>query len=200
MRTSMVYGLLAVAVGSIACGSATSGVQTAYNATINGFYVVPGDSSTGSASLVLNVSGLTASGTLTIGGSAPGGTVNGVANAYTVGHIHVGASGSNGAVVLNLCGTAGDADSATTGQKATPACTPGSVINFSYTAGSTSQLLPGATGNTVCGGTVAAPVACPSFGTFVANVETEGYYAQVHSTLHPAGEIRGQILRTAQTF
>jgi hypothetical protein len=185
MRTSMVYGLLAVAVGSIACGSANSGVQTAYNATVNGFYVVPQDSSAGSATLALTVSGLSITGTLTISGTAPGGTVGNppVANAYTVGHIHVGTAGSNGNVVLNLCGSG-----------TLPACSGSVAINYTATNSGNSPM-PGAAGNGVCGSGN-----CPTFNSFVSGVEGEGYYVQVHSTLHPNGEIRGQILRTAQTF
>lgn len=181
----MVYGLLAVAVGSIACGSANSGVQTAYNATLNGFYVVPNDSSVGQANLVLNVSGLTVTGTLSI-------TANPASGSYTVGHIHVGTSGSNGNVVLNLCG--GQAAAAGQTPATLPACTGNIAINYTAPNGGANPM-PGAAGNGVCGAGN-----CPTFATFVSGIESEGYYAQVHSTVHPNGEIRGQILRTQQTF
>src|SRR4029077_16438721 len=125
MRTSMVYALLAVVVGGVGCRGTNSGVQTAYNATLNGNFTVPPDTSTGAASLVVTVSGLSITGNLTISANA--------SSAYSVGHIHAGSAGSNGGVLLNLCGTAAiPAAGNNPGQAATPACAVGTIpVSFS---------------------------------------------------------------------
>jgi hypothetical protein len=180
MRTSMVHALLAVAVGSIGCSSSTSGTQTQYQAQyINSNSIVPDTfTSTGSASLTLTVNAATntVSGALTIATEPASG-------AFTVGHIHSGAAGSNGAVALNLCGTTAVAANAATGnpgQPATPACAVGT-INFTYTG-------------------PVLPVSGTAFATFASGVETETYYVQLHNALHPGGDIRGQILRVDQGY
>jgi hypothetical protein len=182
MRTSMVHALLAVAVGSIGCTSNNSGPQTQYGAMyMNSTFIVPDTfaaPSTGAASLVLNVNSATntITGTLTISAEPSTG-------AFTVGHIHAGASGSNGAVALNLCGTAAVPANAATGnpgQPATPACAVGAIA-ISYTG-------------------PVLPVSGTSFATFASAVESETYYVQLHNAVHPGGDIRGQILRILQSL
>jgi len=180
MRTSMVLVSLAVVVGGIACSSTTSGLQTAYQAQfITSNSVVPAVAPTaGAASFTLNVNGNTVSGTLTITDDPTGN------DAFTTGHIHTGVAGSSGAILLNLCGTAAIAATAsTTGQAATPPCT--GTIPFSYTSG-TPAGMPG------------SPAV--SYTSFVGSLATEGDYVQLHSVNDPAGEIRGQILRVDQGF
>jgi hypothetical protein len=157
MRTSMVLVLLAVVVGGIACSSSTSGLQTAFTATLNNSYVVPAVNPTaGAASFTLNVNGSTISGQLVISDDPTGN------DAFTTGHIHTGVSGSAGAVLLNLCGTPAVAATATSkGQQATPACT--GTINWSYTSGSPAGM----------------PVTpSESYTSFVTSLSTEGDYVQ----------------------
>jgi hypothetical protein len=95
----------------------------------------------------------------------------------TQGHIHVGQRGVNGGISVWLCGTATNP-----GPAGTPVC-------------------PGPNSGTVTGTITAATVVGPS-GQGVAAGEFEDLlrairsgvtYANVHSSLFPGGEVRGQI-------
>jgi hypothetical protein len=174
MRTSMVLVLLAVVVGGIACSSSTSGLQTAYMATLNNSSIVPDTvtPSGGAATFTLNVSGNTISGTLSIT------TDPAAPDSFTVGHIHTGAAGSNGAILLNLCGTA----------YGLPACRGN--INWTYTSPTSSTAMPGSAG----------AESYSAFITALGGGTQNTAYVQLHSTQDAGGEIRGQILRVDQGY
>ena len=118
----------------------------------------------------------TGTATLTINGQQIEYTVNvtGITNAV-VSHIHIGATGVNGPVRLNLCGTGAPL----------PACTSG-----------TGVLATGSNGTTV--GTPAI-----TFDSLVSAMRTGGAYVNVHTNsegctagapgCNPGGEIRGQV-------
>jgi hypothetical protein len=168
----MVLVLLAVVVGGIACNSSTSGLQTAYMATLTNGSIVPdtvtGPSSAG-ATFTMNVNGSTVSGTLTITNDPTQ-----PADSFTVGHIHTGAAGSSGAVLINLCGVS----------LGLPACR--GTVNWTYTS--------------VNNATQDAAVSYSSFVSSLGTGTENSNYVQLHSTQDPAGEIRGQILRVDQGY
>ena len=93
-----------------------------------------------------------------------------LSSTITAAHIHLGSSGQNGEVVLNLCG-AGN----------TPACLSQGVI----TTGS-------ATGSSLVG-----PLAGHPLGDLIVAMSASAAYTNVHTTNFPNGEIRGQVVLVA---
>jgi hypothetical protein len=90
-----------------------------------------------------------------------------VSSPITAAHIHLGPSGQNGDVVVNLCG-AGSA----------PACAGEGVI---------------ATG-TITAGSLVGPLAGHSLSDLIAAMTTWNTYTNVHTSNFPNGEIRGRVL------
>jgi hypothetical protein len=100
----------------------------------------------------------------------------GLEGAVTQAHIHLGQTAVNGGIMIWLCGTA-----ALPGPAGTPACPePGGVV-----------------GRTVAAADVIGPagqgVAAGEFAEALRAIRRGLAYANVHSTKHPGGEIRGQI-------
>jgi CHRD domain-containing protein len=135
MRTSTVLtvlAVLAVVLGGVACTS-TTGIQTAFQATLGGAYETPPVTSNGAANATFTVNGLTINYTLNI-------TLAASSN-YTASHIHTAAAGVSGPVRVNLCG-AGTA----------PACPTGTgTVTGSFTATADTMTLPGTPALTYAG-------------------------------------------------
>jgi hypothetical protein len=93
-----------------------------------------------------------------------------VSSTITMAHIHLGHTGQNGDVVVNLCG-AGN----------TPACAPQGVI---------------ATG-TVTASSLVGPLAGHPVSDLIVALTSGGTYTNVHTSNFPSGEIRGQVLLVA---
>jgi hypothetical protein len=88
----------------------------------------------------------------------------------TAAHIHVGQKDVNGGVSVFFCGG-----------PTTPACTPGSG-SFSGTFTAADVVGPAGQG-----------VAAGEFAELVAAIRAGKTYANVHTSKHPGGEIRGQV-------
>jgi hypothetical protein len=99
----------------------------------------------------------------------------GLRGAVTQAHIHFGAGGTNGGVMVWLCGTATNP-----GPAGTPACPQ-----------------EGSVGRTVTASDVIGPagqgVSAGDFEAVVRAVRAGVAYVNVHSSLFPGGEIRGQL-------
>jgi CHRD domain-containing protein len=147
----------ALLVGVPACGDdGPAAPATSFTATLLGTNEVPPVTTTATGNATLSVSG--AQITYTV-------NVTGLSNAL-VAHIHVAATGENGPVRLNLCGT-GDPQ---------PGCSSG-----------TGVLATGTNGTTV--GTPAI-----TFDSLLSAMRTGGAYVNVHTSANPGGEIRGQVV------
>jgi hypothetical protein len=134
--------LVALGVGFASYSSATIFV---YTAALNGFEQVPQVPSPGIANVVLQLNDVnqTLSGT---------GTVQFLLAPPSGFHLHNGAFGANGVIVVDI-GTS---------------AISGNTINFSN-------------------------VAVANFATVKANMDARNTYLNIHTTLFPGGEIRGQV-------
>jgi hypothetical protein len=88
----------------------------------------------------------------------------------TAAHIHLGHTGQNGDVVVNLCG-AGN----------TPACAPQGVI----------------ASGAVTASSLVGPLAGHPLSDLIVALTSGGTYTNVHTSNFPNGEIRGQVLLVA---
>lgn len=99
--------------------------------------------------------------------------------AVTQSHIHIAQPGVNGGIMVWLCKTASTAGNAPAG---TPDCpSPGGTVTGVITPSSVTAM--------------AAPqgVAAGEFDEFIRAIRNGVAYANVHSSMFPGGEIRGQI-------
>jgi hypothetical protein len=102
-------------------------------------------------------------------------TYSGLEGSVTQAHIHFGQRHTVGGISLFLCTNAAN------GPAGTPACpaAPGEVT--------------GTLGPAVVVGPAAQGILGGQFDEVIAAIRSGNAYANVHSTLYPAGEIRGQI-------
>lgn len=134
---------------------------TSYRATLNGTSEVPANTSTATGTFTATLD--EAAGTLTWTLTVP------TITAMTMSHLHTGAAGANGGVVLDLF--------------IPPTGTTAGTVNASGTAraadlkGPMAGNLPG----------------------FIAALKAGTIYANVHTTANPGGEIRGQVASTTAT-
>jgi hypothetical protein len=111
-------------------------------------------------------------------------TYNGLQGTATQAHIHVGQRDVNGGIVIWLCQSA--ANPAPAGIPAVPTCTNG-IGDFAGTVTSANVVATPAPPN---GG---QQIFAGDFAKVLAAIRAGKAYANVHSTLSPGGEIRGQI-------
>lgn len=93
-------------------------------------------------------------------------------------HVHFAQTAVNGAIAVFLCTNLGN------GPGGTQACPPGP-------ATITGTILPADVGS----GADAQGLAAGEFAELVDAIRAKAAYVNVHSTVHPAGEIRGQLPR-----
>jgi len=146
------------------------GQRNGFVVRLDGYQEVPPISTTGQGFLTLHVS--------------PDGQSLGYALRYSglVGdvaqaHIHFGRPAINGGIMVFLCTNLGN------GPAGTPAC-PGphdGEVSGTLTAAS------------VVGGASSQGIAVGEFAEVLATLRNDSAYANVHSTLYQAGEIRGNI-------
>src|SRR5262245_52328639 len=136
------------------------------HANLTGFQETPAILTAATGSFSATVQGTSLTYTLTYSGlSAP----------VTQAHIHFGQAGVIGGVAIFLCGTA-----VSPGPAGTPTCPQSGTVSRTVTAAD----VIGPTGQGIAAGDFAGVLTVIQHG--------EGY-ANVHTTAHPAGEIRGQI-------
>ena len=121
---------------------------------------------------------------------APGGTVISYTETYsglqapvTQSHIHVGQLGVNGSVVIFLCQTAANPDP--TGLA--PHCPQQGTVSGTITAA-----------NVIAGATTTQQLAAKDLAAVITAIQAGAAYANVHTTVSPGGEIRGQIRTIAK--
>jgi hypothetical protein len=100
---------------------------------------------------------------------------SGLMGNVTQAHIHLGARGTNGGIMIWLCGTATNP-----GPMGTPVCPASGKVSGVATAAT----VIGPAGQGVAPG---------EFAEALKAIRAGVAYANVHSTLFPGGEIRGQI-------
>jgi CHRD domain-containing protein len=102
-------------------------------------------------------------------------TYTGIQGTVTQSHVHAGQRGVNGGIVLWVCGTTG-----TPGPAGTPTCTsPDGHFAGTWMAANVQ--------------TVAAQQLGGDIAEVITAIRAGAAYANVHSTLSPGGEIRGQL-------
>jgi CHRD domain len=158
VATAALVGAAALAVPMMV--SAQAGT-TQWRATLSGANEVPPNTSTATGTFTATLD--EAAGTLTWTLSVPA-----ITNT-TAAHIHAGAAGANGGIVVNLF--------------AAPAGSPASTINASGTARSADTI-----------GTLAG-----NFPGLVTALKAGTLYVNVHTSANPGGEIRAQILSATAT-
>jgi CHRD domain len=110
-------------------------------------------------------------------------TYSGLQGPVTQSHIHVGQLGVNGSVVIFLCQTATNPDP--TGLA--PPCPQEGTVSGTIT-----------TANVIAGATASQQLAAGDLAAVAAAIRAGAAYANVHTTLSPGGEIRGQIRTLAK--
>lgn len=164
-----------LAVALLALGAVPlAGAQTVHT-QLEGYQEVPVVSTAGNGSLRLKI-------------DADGGAIfyelqfGDLQGTVTQAHIHFGQRSVNGGIAAWLCGTASNP-----GPAGTPVCPAGG----------------GSVTGTIMAGNVVGPagqlIAAGEFTEFVNAIRAGVTYANVHSTLLPGGEIRGQIPATGHT-
>ena len=101
----------------------------------------------------------------------------------TQSHIHVGQLGVNGSVVIFLCQTATNPDP--TGLA--PQCPQEGIVTGTITAA-----------NVIAGSTTSQQLNANDLAAVITAIRAGAAYANVHTTLSPGGEIRGQIRTTGK--
>ncbi|MDQ3026846.1 MAG: CHRD domain-containing protein [Pseudomonadota bacterium] len=100
----------------------------------------------------------------------------GLQGAITQAHIHFAQKSVNGAIVVWLCGTG-----TTAGPTGTPTCPQSGTVSGRFTA---ANVLASATTQQLAAGDLA---------TFIDAMQSGVAYVNVHTSLSPGGEIRGQV-------
>jgi hypothetical protein len=160
---AIVLGLPTVALGD-------SGART-FSARFLGVNETPSVSTDASASLKLTING--SGDTATIDYTL---TFSGLRAPVTQSHVHFGQSRVKGGVVFFLCGTA-----VSPGPAGTPTCPSSGTVTRTVGA---ADIVPGAADQGIAAG---------EMGRVVKALREGAAYGNVHSTMFPAGEVRGQL-------
>ncbi len=166
MKRTVLLAALAAAIPSLA-QSPTAGFV--FRAQLSGYQEVPAVATTGSGSLDLMLSGDAQAVEYELSYSRLQGTVQQA-------HIHFAQPGVSGSIVVWLCGTATNP-----GPAGTPTCPQSGTVTGVFTAAN-----------------VVAAASSQQLGTgelakLIQALRASAAYVNVHTTLSPGGEIRGQI-------
>jgi hypothetical protein len=170
MTKSLKVALVAALVLTV--GAATVAVATgsrwSARTTLSGYEEVPAISTSGGGTFraSINRAGTQISFKLTYGN---------LVGAVTQAHIHFGQLSVNGGIMVFLCSNLGN------GPVGTAACPPSGSVSGTITAAN------------VVGAASAQGIAAGEFAEVVKAIRHGVAYANVHSTLYPGGEIRGQL-------
>jgi hypothetical protein len=110
-------------------------------------------------------------------------TYSGLQAPVTQSHIHVGQLGVSGSVVIFLCQTGANPDP--TGLA--PNCPQQGTVSGTITAA-----------NVIAGATATQQLAAKDLTAVITAIQAGAAYANVHTTVSPGGEIRGQIRTIAK--
>ena len=167
IRTWGIRLVVALAVIGFTISVATADEGTAaLHANLTGFEETPPNLTDATGTFSATVQGTSLTYTLTYSGlSAP----------VTQAHIHFGQAGVAGGVSIFLCGTA-----VSPGPAGTPTCPQAGTVSRTVSAAD----VIGPTGQGVAAG---------NFAGVLRFIQAGEAYANVHTTAHPGGEIRGQI-------
>ena len=137
-----------------------------FKATLSSYGEVPTNSTTGQGDLDLRIDDSAKTITFTL-------TYSGLAAPAAAAHIHLGARSTNGGVSVFLCGGGGQA-----------LCSPGTSSEATATGTITAANVIGPTTQGIAPG---------EFDELVAAIRAGVTYANIHNSVFPGGEIRGQI-------
>jgi CHRD domain len=163
-------GIAAVTIALAACGGGNNAPATHFTASLKASNEPNNPSSPATGSATYDIIG-------SVGYTNTGATVaytitfSGLTSPVTNGHIHVGAAGVNGPVVVPF----------TTKIQALPAGSTGGTISGTFSA---SDVLAGTSGST--------SVAAGSLDDLFAAMRAGNTYTNIHSQTNPNGEIRAQ--------
>jgi hypothetical protein len=162
-----VLALCAVIAVTISVASADSGSDGRLAANLSGFHEVTSILSNGSATFRADVTSTSLTYTLTF---------SGLTSPAVQSHLHFAQSGVNGGVFLFLCGSA-----ASPGPAGTPTCPANGGTVTRTVTGAAILALPA---NNLTAG---------DFQGALRIIRNGDAYANIHTTMFPAGEIRGQV-------
>jgi CHRD domain-containing protein len=164
----LVTGVLVLALASLFVGlSAAGSDKSHFKATLSPYSEVPTNSTTGQGELEFVIDDAAQTITFTL-------KYTGLAAPALAAHIHLGARSTNGGVSVFFCGGA------------KPACPPGTSDEATVTGtiAATDVVGPAVQG---------IPAGPTGFPELVAAIRAGVTYANVHNSIFPGGEIRGQI-------
>jgi CHRD domain len=185
LRVKFGLGVAVVCAVAITTAALAHDGGSKIRANLTGYQEVPAQSSAAHAKLRAFIAGntdqiaytLSYAGPFNAGGNPPG------PGAVTQAHIHFGQFAVNGGISAFLCGTASNP-----GPAGTPVCpqppADGSRVSVSGTIEPADVIGPASQG-----------IAPGEFNELVAAIRAGVAYANIHTTINPAGEIRGQIFR-----
>ena len=108
-------------------------------------------------------------------------TFGGLQGAVTQSHIHFAQKGVNGHIVVWLCGTPSPGPS---GPAGTPTCPTAGTVSGTFAS---ANVLPSS------GTSAAQQLAAGDLARFIDAMESGIAYVNVHTSISPGGEIRGQV-------
>jgi hypothetical protein len=162
--------VLAAAALAAATPVAADGARKSFATTLWGYEEVPAVNTVATGTLELRIANNEESVDYTL-------SYSGLQGSVTQAHIHFAQKGVNGGIMVWLCGTA-----ALPGPAGTPAC-PGQGGSVSGTFGSGQVLGPGG----------AQQITAGDLASVLDALRGGVAYANVHTSISPGGEIRGQI-------
>jgi len=164
MRKIVVLALLVAAIASVAQAKPKK-----LKADLEGFQEVPAISSTGGGHFQGTLNSTETQLTYTV-------TFDDLEAPVTQSHIHFAQKSVNGSIIVWLCGSATNP-----GPTGTPACPQQGTVSGTFTAANV-----GASATT-------QQLSAGDLASFIDAMESGIAYVNVHTTLSPGGEIRGQL-------